>query len=363
MRGDLLFSEYNIFDVLHSQEAQIEKEVARLPASDIESGDVAELTAAVVDRLSIDPLRLTKGAMSVEAEEAQVNVAGRWERDTEGYSEYYVPGVAVTYYVPYSGDRNLFRVQPSSFNVSPPHAHVTDTDVVFRYESPESDVEATRRQFDHDYSQLEWWVSNVRSDVERFNAELRPKVERYVLARIERVRKTQQGVGSLGIPIRARTSTAAAAAPSPSAPPVSRRRTPPKREVYDVALSFAGENRTYVEKVAVALQNRGVKVFYDEFQKAKLWGKNLVDHLAHIYREDARFVVMFTSEHYVTKAWPTHERQHAQSRALLAQSEYILPVRFDDTEVPGLTNTVSYQDARKITPEALADLIVEKVRG
>ena len=35
---------------------------------------------------------------------------------------------------------------------------------------------------------------------------------------------------------------------------------------YDVALSFAGENRDYVEEVAIFLKNFGVKVFYDDFK-------------------------------------------------------------------------------------------------
>ena len=130
---------------------------------------------------------------------------------------------------------------------------------------------------------------------------------------------------------------------------------------YDVALSFAGENRTYVEKVAVLLKESGVSVFYDGFETAALWGKNLIDHLAQIYRHRSKFVVMFVSKHYVEKAFPTHERQHAQERALLAKEEYILPARFDDTEVPGMTSTVAYVDLRNTSPEKLAELILKKI--
>lgn len=36
---------------------------------------------------------------------------------------------------------------------------------------------------------------------------------------------------------------------------------------YHVALSFAGENRKYVEDVAKDLRNKNIKVFYDEFEK------------------------------------------------------------------------------------------------
>lgn len=39
---------------------------------------------------------------------------------------------------------------------------------------------------------------------------------------------------------------------------------------YDVALSFAGGNRDYVEKVASLLKNDEVRVFYDRFEQVDL---------------------------------------------------------------------------------------------
>ena len=45
-------------------------------------------------------------------------------------------------------------------------------------------------------------------------------------------------------------------------------------------------------------------------------------------------------------------------RALFAQEEYILPARFDDTDVPGMTKTVAFQDLRRTTPAELVELII-----
>ncbi len=66
--------------------------------------------------------------------------------------------------------------------------------------------------------------------------------------------------------------------------------------------------------------------------------------------------------HKKSKAWTTHERKHAQDRALFAQEEYILPARFDDTPVPGMTTTVGFQDLRLMTPAELVTLILAKLR-
>src|SRR5262245_45133490 len=48
---------------------------------------------------------------------------------------------------------------------------------------------------------------------------------------------------------------------------------------YDVCLSFAGEDREYVSQVAEHLDLHEVRVFYDAYERAQLWGKDLYQHL------------------------------------------------------------------------------------
>ena len=130
---------------------------------------------------------------------------------------------------------------------------------------------------------------------------------------------------------------------------------------YDVCLSFAGEERPYVEMVARVLQDRGARVFYDRDEVKTLWGKDLVEHFDHIYRSASRYCVMFISEAYASKAWTRHERRSALARALVEEDEYVLPARFDDTELPGLPPTIGYVDLRQYAPATLADFVLGKL--
>lgn len=112
---------------------------------------------------------------------------------------------------------------------------------------------------------------------------------------------------------------------------------------YEVALSFAGEQRAEVEEVAARLRQAGVDVFYDDYEKATLWGKNLYTYLSEVYRNRAKYCIIFASKDYAERVWTNHELQSAQARALQENgNEYILPVRFDSTEIPGLLPTVGY---------------------
>lgn len=130
---------------------------------------------------------------------------------------------------------------------------------------------------------------------------------------------------------------------------------------YDVALSFSGEDRKYVEEVALQLKGHGVKVFYDKFEEDNLWGKNLYDYLNTVYTKNAKYTVMFISKHYKEKVWTNHEREAMQERAFESSSEYILPVRFDDTIIPGIRSTTGYIDLRNQDPSYLVGLILKKV--
>lgn len=130
---------------------------------------------------------------------------------------------------------------------------------------------------------------------------------------------------------------------------------------YDVALSFAGEDREYVERVAIFLREKQIKVFYDKFEEASLWGKNLYTHLSNVYQHKAKYTVIFISKSYSEKLWTNHERENAQARAFTENKEYILPARFDNTEIPGILNTTGYVDLKNYTPETLSLLIYQKI--
>ena len=132
---------------------------------------------------------------------------------------------------------------------------------------------------------------------------------------------------------------------------------------YDVALSFAGEDRKHAKALADLLQLGGYSSFYDENELANLWGKNLYDYLSSVYKDRARYCVMFLSEHYGRKLWTNHERQNAQARAFQENREYILPVRPDDTEIPGIPPTVGYLDLRSMTIEEVYEALVQKLSG
>ncbi len=130
---------------------------------------------------------------------------------------------------------------------------------------------------------------------------------------------------------------------------------------WEVALSFAGAQRAYVERVAAALKARGVRCFYDADEQLELWGRYLAEELPDIYAEQAAAVVVFVSADYASRDWTRLERRAALNRAVRERREYVLPARFDDTPLPGLLSDLVAIDLRGRDPEQFAELVATKL--
>lgn len=68
---------------------------------------------------------------------------------------------------------------------------------------------------------------------------------------------------------------------------------------YEVAISFAGEQRPYAEALSRHLAQYGIAHFYDAENEAQLWGKNLAEEFHGIYTRKSRYVLMLISKEYI----------------------------------------------------------------
>jgi hypothetical protein len=130
---------------------------------------------------------------------------------------------------------------------------------------------------------------------------------------------------------------------------------------FDVAFSYASQDRGYVERVAKAVEGQ-LKVFYDRSYQVAHWGRPILETLERIYGRESRFCLIFISEHYARSPWTKRENRIAQSRALDDES-YILPVRFDDTSIPGVLRTDHWFDLREVPFEEFVSSLMAKVRA
>jgi hypothetical protein len=131
--------------------------------------------------------------------------------------------------------------------------------------------------------------------------------------------------------------------------------------MYDVALSFAGEDRHIVKEIAEALDEHSISVFYDKYEKAKMWGKRLDNYFKSTYAKNTRYVIPFISEHYPKKDWTNFEFSIANAEAKKRDIEFILPIRIDDTPIVGIPDSVGYLDYNDEGTEGIVKTILYKL--
>lgn len=145
-------------------------------------------------------------------------------------------------------------------------------------------------------------------------------------------------------------------------PDVEQRARSDTRFKYDIAISFAGAQRSVAEALARAVRDAGFQVFFDGFYAEQLWGKDLTVFFDEVFRKHSRFCVMLVSNEYTERIWTTRERQSALARAVAERgNEYILPIQVEPVEVPGLLPTIGYVSLRERTIEEIAELLKQKL--
>jgi hypothetical protein len=130
---------------------------------------------------------------------------------------------------------------------------------------------------------------------------------------------------------------------------------------FQVALSFPGEKREYVAKVAQGLSDVGVDVFYDRFYEAELALPNSDIHLQTVYHDNSDLIVVFICEEYQEKEWCGLEWRAIRDLIKKKRAAAIMFMRFDDAELSGTFSIDGYVDLRGRTPTEAVELICRRL--
>lgn len=94
-------------------------------------------------------------------------------------------------------------------------------------------------------------------------------------------------------------------------------------QAYDVALSFAGEDREFARLIGDHLEELGHAVFYDEAEQHRIIANNVEEYLGPIYASGSRYVVAILGERYGVKRWTLFEADKYKDRIEKGQ---VIPV-------------------------------------
>lgn len=127
---------------------------------------------------------------------------------------------------------------------------------------------------------------------------------------------------------------------------------------YDVAISYASEQRQYVFELSQELQKLNLDVFADFIEPERLWGSYLPEELRKIYYNESKIIIIFLSNEYVQKGYTLFESRIAMEKSLTNLP--FLIIKYDDVELPWLNTTIGYVNWGEYSLSELAKMIQKK---
>ena len=136
-----------------------------------------------------------------------------------------------------------------------------------------------------------------------------------------------------------------------------------KANRFRIALSFPGEFRPRVEKIAETLAGRlgREKVLYDKWYAAEFNRPNLDTYLSTLYHDESDLIVVFLCKEYNAKEWCGLEWRACRDVLKHKEDGRLMFFRLDDADVPGLYSIDGYQDVRGMTDAEVAAAILSRL--
>ena len=306
MAPKVLFSKYDVINVIESQKQRLKEAYVHLPEDQA-------LNEEVIGRLKSEymlrvPILKTDEMYCVEGK-TRFDVSRMPNRIFFGSGPVMEEVTELTVHIPFDGDPGVFNIAPSAYNSRIAEGEIVDNEVLLRVVVIDSqyDVQA---HIDREVAQINWALTHLREKNAYENQELESGLRQAVAQRKRSIESRVDVVANLRIPVRqpAQTSPKPVTSPVVAHKPAPKASTLPAAEKapeWDVFISHASEDKAYVEPLVDSLQAAGISVWYDRIVLE--WGDDLRKKIDHGLANCRYGIVVFSKAFLAGKKWTDHE--------------------------------------------------------
>ncbi len=200
---EMLFHTNDLRRTIEAQGRGLANEVDSMSENEVLTTSPEDMVKYLAEKWRINPLAIDESGIHMDYGDAQIDVSGDILRGIFDSSRpFYITGTRVTFYVPFTGDSNLFRCQPSTYSLSPPRATIKSRELVFTYDLTAERTSEVKGIFQRDLNQTQVHAERVNADVMTFNAALPKDARQRLTARREKLLQDRNLVESIGFPLR-----------------------------------------------------------------------------------------------------------------------------------------------------------------
>ena len=220
-----LFHTYDLRNTIENQGQALTKEINSMGENEVLNTSQEDMVKYLTEKYKFNTLVIDESGIQMDYGDAQIDVSGDFRRVIfESGGPFYITGTRVTFYVPFAGDSELFKCQPSTSYLSPPRATVRHNELVFTYDLTNERTSGVKDIFEQELNQTQVQVGRANKDVGRFNEALPGHATERLNVRREKLLQDRDLVTSIGFPIRSRQNP-----PSTFVVPDVKRRITPRK--------------------------------------------------------------------------------------------------------------------------------------
>lgn len=206
MRDPLyLFSNADWFSVERNQLQKMAEEIATVNGDRLLNTAVDDLARYFESKFNVEVPALITEEIVVDQRETKIDVRHdprRWIDDRS--RSVYVPGTEVEVEIPFTGDAEAFRVQPTSYTLNPPRAEVRSNALILRISGTDLSAEGVQQSINQTISDIQSYLGTLRSNAAGLNQQLFQRAKTAIESRRQKLLADRNLVGALGFKMKQR---------------------------------------------------------------------------------------------------------------------------------------------------------------
>ena len=173
-QGDDLFCNADWFSVEESQRRKLQSEIDAIDGNRLLNTSVDDLCAYFEDKFRIDVPKLHEDQIVADQQEVQIDVSQdpmRFIRDTS--RPFYVAGTLVEVTVPFSGESDAFRIQPTTYTMTRLRGEIRDRTLVIKVQGTDLEPQRVRAKIDRTIGEIKQHLDCLRGNARGLNEQIR----------------------------------------------------------------------------------------------------------------------------------------------------------------------------------------------
>lgn len=200
-----LFNDADWFSVERNQLQKMAEEIAAVNGDRLLNTAVDDLARYFESKFNVEVPALITEEIVVDQRETKIDVRHYprgWIDDRSRPA--YVPGTEVEVEIPFTGDAEVFRVQPTSYTLNPPRAEIRSNALVLRISGTDLSAEGVQQSINQTINNIQSYLSTLRTNAAGLNQQLFQRAKTAIESRRQKLLADRNLVGALGFKMKQR---------------------------------------------------------------------------------------------------------------------------------------------------------------